>query len=182
MDIIPTQISALMVVETKLIYDERGSFARLFCDDELKDVLGGKPIRQINQSVTKTKGAIRGLHFQKPPFSEIKCVRCLRGRVFDVAVDLRENSETFLHWHGEVLSEDNARMMVIPEGFAHGFQTLEDDCELLYCHSQRYHPEAEDGLYYADPTLEIDWPLPPGMVSQRDQGFPMIAQRGRNLL
>lgn len=182
MDIIPTKINALTIIETNIISDERGSFARLFCDGDLKDLLGGQPIRQINQSITKTKGSIRGLHFQKAPFSEIKCVRCLRGRVFDVAVDLRENSETFLCWHGEILSADNARMMVIPKGFAHGFQTLEDDCELLYCHSQSYHPEAEDGLYYADPKLKIDWPLPPGTVSQRDQDFQLMADRDRIVL
>jgi dTDP-4-dehydrorhamnose 3,5-epimerase len=112
---------------------------------------------------------VRGLHFQFPPDSEMKFVRCLRGRVFDVAVDLRSESRTFLNWYAIELTPSNARMVVIPERFAHGFQTLEDDCELLYLHTQIYQPGSEGGLKYDDPRVAIDWPLPAQDLSQRDQ-------------
>lgn len=177
MELRPTPIKDLYLAQTDIFRDERGAFARLFCDEELAGALDGRLVKQINHSHTKEKATIRGMHFQKPPFSELKCVRCLKGSIFDVAIDLRENSPTYLKWHGEILSADNADMLVIPEGFAHGFQTLEDNCELLYLHTQSYRPGAEDALHYADPELDIEWPLPPSIVSEKDQRHSFLADR-----
>jgi dTDP-4-dehydrorhamnose 3,5-epimerase len=136
--------------------------------------IGNRAIVQVNSSVTNAKGAIRGLHFQHPPHAEMKIVRCLKGRIFDVAVDLRKGSPTFLHWHSEELSGDNRRMLIIPEGCAHGFQVLETFSELLYFHTHPYTREAEDGLRYDDPALGIRWPLPVADLSERDKNHPLI--------
>lgn len=182
MRLITTKIADLHVAETDRHQDERGSFMRLYCDHDLNADGKAKRVRQINQSTSQRKGTIRGLHYQLPPFSEIKYVRCLRGSVFDVAVDLRQDAPTYLQWHGEILSADNGRMMIIPKGFAHGFQTLEDECELLYLHTETYQPGAEGGLNYADPDLAIDWPLPPTMISDKDQNHTFLADRKEPLL
>jgi dTDP-4-dehydrorhamnose 3,5-epimerase len=119
-------------------------------------------------------GTVRGMHFQHPPYAEMKLVSCLRGEVFDVAVDLRKDSPTFLQWHGEILSEVNQRTFCMPEGFAHGFQTLTEDCELIYFHSATYAPEAEAGLNALDPRLAIAWPMPVVDRSVRDQQHAML--------
>ncbi len=169
-----TSIAGLWVAETKRITDARGSFARLYCSDELDPAVAGRPIVQINQSLTHQIGAIRGLHFQRPPHAEMKIVRCLSGRVWDVAVDLRRGSSTYLRWHAEELSPHNLRMMIIPEGCAHGFQVLEAASELLYLHTAAYAPEAESGVRFDDPSVAISWPLPPTVVSDRDQRLPFI--------
>ncbi len=154
--------------------DPRGSFARLYCEIELAPLIGGRKIVQINQSSTTNVGAIRGMHFQYPPHAEMKLVRCLKGRVWDVVVDLRAESPTFLTWHAEELSAMNTCMLVIPEGCAHGFQVLEPESELLYFHTAFYAPEAEGAVRYNDPKLGIDWPLPATDVSQRDTMHPLI--------
>jgi dTDP-4-dehydrorhamnose 3,5-epimerase len=125
-------------------------------------------------TLTARLGSARGLHFQAPPYAETKIVSCIRGEVFDVAVDLRQGSATFLQWHGEVLSAKNNRTLLIPEGFAHGFQTLEDECEMLYFHTAAYHPETEGGLNIADPRLAIRWPKPLRDISKRDLDHPYI--------
>jgi dTDP-4-dehydrorhamnose 3,5-epimerase len=168
MNVIPTPLAGLFVVETTPIADHRGAFARLFCERELAPVIGARRIVQVNHSRTSAVGAVRGMHFQKPPHAEMKLVRCLKGRVWDVAVDLRAGSPTFLRWHAEELSPGNARMMVIPEGFAHGFQVLEPESELLYLHTVFYEPAAEGGLSCEDTRLAIAWPLPVRDLSQRD--------------
>ncbi|CAG1021295.1 dTDP-4-dehydrorhamnose 3,5-epimerase [Methylococcales bacterium] len=168
MNILPTSLSGLFVVETTPVTDHRGAFARLFCERELAPILGGRHIAQINYSRTSAVGAVRGLHFQHPPHAEMKLVRCLRGRVWDVALDLRAASPTFLRWHAEELTPGNTRMMVIPEGFAHGFQVLEPDSELLYLHTTCYEPAAEDGLLCSDSRLDIAWPLAIRDLSLRD--------------
>ena len=157
-----------MVVETEPFTDHRGSFARLFCARELAQVIGDRTIVQVNHSCTATVGAVRGLHFQRPPYAEMKLVRCLKGRVWDLAVDLRTGSPTFLQWHAEELTPANTRMLVIPEGCAHGFQVLEASSELLYLHTAFHTPEAEDGIPYNDTLLAINWPLPVTDLSQRD--------------
>jgi dTDP-4-dehydrorhamnose 3,5-epimerase len=167
-------LAGVHVVDATPYADDRGSFARWFCARELVDVLAGRPIVQINHSRTVRVGAVRGLHFQHPPHGEMKLIRCLRGRVFDVAVDLRADSPTFLRWHAEELSADNARMVVIPEGFAHGYQVLEPDSELLYLHTATYEPSAEGGLRFDDPTLAIHWPLAVTDLSPRDANHPLI--------
>ena len=153
-DVKTTKVGAV-VLTRKPRGDERGFLERVYCADELADVLGTRSIVQINRTLTRTRGTVRGMHFQKAPFAELKVVTCLRGAVFDVAVDLRKGSPTFLASHAEILSADNFRSMVIPEGFAHGFQAITDDVELLYLHTARYEQSAEGGLRPTDPRLSI---------------------------
>ncbi len=172
--ILDTPIHDLKIVERQQLGDNRGFIARLFCVEELAAAGWYKPIIQINQTLTQKQGSIRGLHFQNVPYAEMKIVTCLRGAIWDVAVDLRTGSPTFLEWHAEELSAANHRALLIPEGFAHGFQTLCDDCELIYLHSRAYTPEAEAGLNPKDPTLTITWPLAITELSTRDAQHPMI--------
>ena len=174
-DIATTSLPGLNVLSRKPISDSRGLFERLFCIDELQDVLGKRRVVQVNRSLTKHKGSVRGLHFQHAPSAEMKFVSCLRGEVFDVAVDIRQGSATFLQWHAELLSSDNRKTLAIPEGFAHGFQTLTDDCEMFYIHTAAYNPSAEGGLNPQDPALAVAWPLPFTELSARDADHPMIA-------
>jgi len=174
MKIYPTEIPGLMIMENELHTDNRGAFSRLFCNESLKEHLGSSQIVQINHSITYTAGTVRGLHYQKPPHAEIKMVRCQKGKVWDIAVDLRSGSPTFLKWHAEELSSDNRRMMIIPEGCAHGFQTLEENSELLYLHTAPYTPSAEAGIQANDPLLAISWPLPIQDLSDRDRSHPLL--------
>lgn len=174
MKILDTPVADLKVVQSLPHRDARGAFVRLFCAHEPQPLLGNRQIAQINHSRTSQAGAVRGLHFQRPPHAELKMVRCLRGRVWDVAVDLRAGSSTFLQWHAEELARDDAQMLVIPEGFAHGFQALEPDSELLYLHTAFYHPPSEGGLRHDDPRLAISWPLPPRDLSPRDLAHPLL--------
>jgi len=169
-----TDIRGVWVVETDLREDKRGSFFRAFCDFELAEILDGRVIRQVNVSCTKSVGAIRGMHFQYPPEAEMKCVRCLAGAVWDVVVDLRKGSASFLKWFGVMLSADDANMIVIPEGCAHGFQVLEPASQLLYMHTAPYTPECEGGVRYDDPRIGIEWPLSVTDVSERDMGHPLL--------
>ena len=171
MNTLLTAIPGVMVIESQFKADSRGSFGRLFCEQELAALLEHRHIVQINHSRTSTAGTVRGLHYQHPPHAEMKFVRCLRGRVWDVAVDLRRDSATFLHWHAEELTPQNARMLVIPEACAHGFQVLEPDSELLYLHTAAYAADCEGGVAYSEPRLAIDWPLPVIQVSPRDVAF-----------
>ena len=166
-----TPIGGLWEVETAPHRDERGSLTRLFCADAFAVAFPDLRFVQVNHSLTRRRGTIRGLHFQRPPAAEWKLIRCLRGRVFDVAVDLREGSPTFGRWHAVLLSEDNQREILIPPGCAHGFQSLADDAELLYQHSQPYTPGCEDGVRHDDPRFGIAWPEPAAGLSPRDQGF-----------
>ena len=149
---------------------------RLFCRNELQSILQSKNIVQINHSLTRQKGAIRGMHFQYSPKAEAKIVKCLRGSVFDVIIDLRKDAPTFLKWNGEVLSAENMKMIYIPEGFAHGFQTLEENCELLYLHTEFYSPEHEGGVCYDDPKIGIKWPLEPTEISDKDEKYSLLPQ------
>jgi dTDP-4-dehydrorhamnose 3,5-epimerase len=165
-----TPVSGVYLVTGSQIADERGAFSRLFCADELHTIIGSKTIVQINQSTTRKVGAVRGLHYQNAPHAETKIVRCLRGRVFDVAVDLRRGSPTFLQFYSYELAPEDNTALVIPEGCAHGFQVLEPDSQLLYLHSNYYAPHAEGGVRFDDPKIRIQWPLPPTDLSQRDLG------------
>lgn len=169
-----TPLAGPIVAETDRSVDHRGTFARFFCERELSEVLGGQRIVQINHSVTYARGAVRGMHFQHPPHAEMKLIRCLRGKVWDVALDLRVGSPTFLRWHAEELTPDNGRMFVIPQGFAHGFQALETGSELLYLHTSAYAPESEGGVDCRDPLLGIEWPLPVTELSGRDLRHPPL--------
>lgn len=169
-----TAISDLYILERHPFSDKRGYLERLFCQQELNPVLKEKPIRQINRTLTRNKGTVRGMHFQYPPYSEAKIITCLRGEIFDVAIDLRKGSATFLQYHAVVLSEDNFQSFLIPDGFAHGFQALTSDCEMLYFHTADYHEGAESGLNATDPLLDIHWPLPVTERSERDSKLPML--------
>lgn len=173
-DVTPTPLAGLMLVTRHRRDDSRGFFSRLFCAQEMAGLGWRLPIAQINHSLTRQKGSVRGMHFQFPPYAEDKYVSCLRGEVFDVAVDLRQGSPSFMRWHGERLSAKNGRSMLIPQGFAHGFQSLDPDCELIYLHSQPYAAHAEGGLHPNDPHLAISWPLPVIDLSARDAGHPMV--------
>jgi len=167
-EILESTLSGLKVLQRLPRGDSRGYFERLFCEEELHELLNHKQIVQINHTSTTSSGTVRGLHYQCPPHAEVKLVSCLRGEVFDVAVDIRLESPTFLNWHAEILSAENHRTMVIPEGFAHGFQALSDNCELLYLHTSAYAQHAEAGLRYDDARLGIDWPLGVTDLSDRD--------------
>jgi dTDP-4-dehydrorhamnose 3,5-epimerase len=170
----PTQINGLQIIERKPIGDLRGFFERLFCQETLNKLLQGKTISQINLTHTRQKGAVRGLHFQLPPHAETKIVTCLKGQVWDVAVDLRQGSSTFLKHHGILLTEDNHQSYLIPEGFAHGFQARTPDCEILYFHTANYNAEAEGALNALDPRLAINWPEPVTGRSERDISHAML--------
>lgn len=174
MNIRLTPITNLVIVESQSFRDERGSLARLFCEKELSPIIGSRKIVQINHSYTQNAGTVRGLHFQHAPHAEMKLVRCLKGKVWDVVVDLRPKSSSFKQYYAQELSPQNTYMIVIPEGFAHGFQVLEAGSELLYLHTAFYNQQSEGGVRYDDPELGIAWPLPVTDISQRDSRYPNI--------
>jgi len=177
MKITHTAIQGLQIIESTAFQDERGAFSRLFCAQELAPILGHRHIVQINQSHTCKVGAIRGMHYQKAPQAEMKIVRCLKGRVFDVVVDLRQDSRTFLQWVALELSPEKRNVFVIPEGCAHGFQVLEANSELLYLHTAYYTPACEGAINFSDPILGIQWPLPPAELSARDKNHPFLNEQ-----
>jgi dTDP-4-dehydrorhamnose 3,5-epimerase len=167
----PTPIQGLWEITTAPRGDARGSLTRLYCADEFEEITPGLRFVQVNHSITAQRGTVRGMHFQRAPALEAKLIRCLRGSVFDVIVDVRENSPTFGRWHAVELTEANQRQVLIPAGCAHGFQSMADDSQLLYQHSAAYAPFCEDGLAFDDPRVDIRWPLPITEVSARDWGF-----------
>jgi dTDP-4-dehydrorhamnose 3,5-epimerase len=171
-----TAIDGLYEVERPRLGDARGFFSRFFDAEIFRRAGWDAPVVQMNHTRTEAAGVVRGMHFQRPPHGEWKYVSCLRGEVFDVAVDLRQGSATFGAWHGAILSEANGRSLLIPEGFAHGFQTLVPECELIYLHSATYAPAAEGGVNALDSSLAIAWPLPIAARSERDVGLPDINQ------
>ena len=154
--------------------DDRGAFARIFCAEALQAIGWPGAVAQINHSRTARRGTVRGLHYQRPPHAEAKLVVCIRGAVHDVAVDIRPGSPTRFTYAGVELSAETATAMYVPEGFAHGFQALSDDVELIYIHSAPYMAAAEAGLRHDDPRLGIDWPLPVTALSARDAAFAPI--------
>ena len=174
MNIEPTALAGVHVVHQPYAQDTRGGFARLYCERELAPLLAGRRIVQINGSITGEAGTVRGFHYQHPPHAEMKFVRCLRGRVWDVALDLRAGSETFLQWHAEELAAHDGRMLVLPEDVAHGFQALEADTELLYLHTAFYTPSAEAGVHCQDARAAVAWPMPVRGLSPRDQAHPPL--------
>ena len=169
-----TSLKGSYIIDLEPFADDRGWFARTFSKDEFGNIGHYKEWVQLNHSYTKQKGTIRGMHFQIPPFSEIKLVRCISGAVYDVIIDLREKSSTFLNYLGVDLSSVNKKMIYIPEGFAHGFQALTDDCELIYHHSQMYMPGVEAGIKYDEPLVNIHWPLPVSKISKKDNTHPRL--------
>ncbi len=169
-----TPLKDLKIIKHQLIKDSRGYLTRLFCQKTLSHLINKKKICQINKTLTKKKGTVRGLHFQQPPYSETKIVSCLKGEVWDVAVDLRKGSKTFLNYYAVVLSSKNHKSYIIPEGFAHGFQTLTSDCEMLYFHSAEYNKDAEGAVNAIDKKIRIKWPKRITEVSKRDRNHPML--------
>lgn len=167
-------LAGLKCVQRQRLGDSRGFLTRLFCTEELAQAGWGKPISQINHTYTQKQGTVRGLHYQQTPHAEMKLVTCLRGAIWDVAIDLRAGSPTFLHWHAVSLSADNGKALLIPEGFAHGFQAQTADVELVYCHSASYQAGAEAGLNPLDARLDIAWPLAITEMSDRDRNHPFL--------
>ena len=162
------------MIDLDLLEDERGFFARYFCEKEFSNAGLNTRWLQINNSMSCDVGTMRGLHFQRPPHAEVKLVRCLRGAIWDVVVDLREASETFGRWFGATLSDQNRTMMYVPKGFAHGFISLEPDTEILYLVSEFYAPESEGTLIWNDPDVGIKWPILPQIISEKDlNGAPL---------
>lgn len=175
---IETKLKGVLIVEPELIEDERGFFARTWTPHEF-EARGLNPrVAQCSISHNTLRGTLRGMHYQIKPHEEAKLVRCTRGAIYDVAVDLREDSETYLQWVAVELSEHNRRMFYVPEGMAHGYQTLEDGAEVSYQISEIYHPESARGLRWDDPAFGIAWPLPVSAMSERDRGLPFVG-RGR---
>ena len=171
-----TPICGVFELQTQPFADHRGAFLNAFRIQEpaFAEAWGERPIAQVNLSRSEAVGTIRGLHLQAPPHSEAKLVRCLQGRVWDVAVDLRRDSATYGQWQAIELSPDQGNALIIPEGCAHGFQVLEPSSELLYLHSGAWVPEAETGVRWDDPRLAITWPLPPTELSNRDCSLPLL--------
>jgi dTDP-4-dehydrorhamnose 3,5-epimerase len=175
-DVRETPLQGLKLVQRNPVSDGRGHLDRIFCAQDLQESISGKGIVQINHTLTIRRGAVRGMHAQRPPHAETKLVACLRGAAFDVAVDIRRGSPTFLKWHAEILSAGNHRTLLIPEGFAHGFQALTDDCEMLYLHTAAYHPESECALNATDPGIGIRWPEEIAEMSPRDAAHPLVTR------
>jgi dTDP-4-dehydrorhamnose 3,5-epimerase len=167
-----TAIDGAYIIDVTRIGDDRGFFGRLWCQKEFEEMGLVANICQSNIGVSSKAGTLRGLHFQKPPYQEVKIVRCSRGAMFDVIVDLRPDSRTFKHWFGVELNQNNARMLYVPEGCATGYQTLVDDTEMYYHASQFYHPESATGVRYNDPAFNIEWPLEISVISDNDTSWP----------
>ncbi|MBT1700349.1 dTDP-4-dehydrorhamnose 3,5-epimerase [Fulvivirgaceae bacterium PWU4] len=163
-----TKLKGAFIIDVKRLEDERGFFARVWCRREYEQMGLNAELVQASMSYNKQKGTLRGLHFQMPPYAETKIVRCTSGMIYDVIVDLRPESETYLQWISVELSGENARMLYVPEGFAHGFITLEDHTSIQYMAGQYYTSGAETGIRYDDPALNIHWPVAPSVISERD--------------
>ncbi len=169
-----TTIESVWIITPELKIDKRGFFARTFCLDELKDHDINFQIVQANSSLTKKKGTIRGMHVQTKPKEEAKIVQCIKGKIYDVIIDLREKSPTRYQWIAEELTEENRKMIYIPKGFAHGFQTLTDNCELQYFMDEFYSPQYANGIRWSDPFFNITWPLKDISSSEKDESWPLI--------
>jgi len=168
-----TRLKGAFIIELEKFEDERGFFSRVWCQQELAAHGLVSQIAQANISFNKKKGTLRGLHYQLPPYEEVKIMRCTRGAIYDVIVDLRPDSATYRQWLGVELTEDNYQMLYVPQNFAHGYQTLTDNAEVFYPTSQFYTPQAEGGIRWDDPTFTIEWPvMPPPVISEKDGNWP----------
>lgn len=161
-------LEGALIIQPKIFKDKRGAFKNFFEDKEFKNILKKFKVNQLNISHNLLKGTIRGLHYQEKPFEEKKLIFCIKGRVWDVIVDLRKSSKTYLQWYGIEISKENSKIIFIPKGFAHGFQTLTPNTELVYLHDGRYNKKYENGIYYNDKILKIDWPLKVKNISVKD--------------
>lgn len=171
-----TDLDGVWLIEASPITDERGSFARTFCIDEMEALALEYRFVQHSLSRSVEKHTLRGLHFQRAPHQEVKLVSCLKGAIWDVAVDLRPQSRSYCRWTAAELSADNMRQLYIPEGFAHGFLSLTEDAVVGYLISARYHPASAAGARYDDPALAIDWPAKPAVMSEKDGNWPLLAE------
>jgi len=172
MKFIKTDLKDAYIIELEKKEDNRGFFARAWCTKEFKQNRLQSNIVQCNISYTNTKGSIRGMHFQLRPYQEVKLIRCISGEVYDVIIDLRKESPTYKKWQGVKLSDHNYKMLYVPKGFAHGFQTLKSNSVVFYAVSEFYHPEAEKGIRWNDPAFNIAWPLEATEISERDESHP----------
>ena len=182
MEFIPAHIQGLYTIRLKKLEDERGWFARTFCKKEFRQIGFEKEFVQFNHSFNKNKGTLRGMHFQNSPYAETKLIRCIQGSVYDVAIDLRKGSPTFLQSFGTELSAENMNSIFIPEGFAHGFQTLEDNSALIYHHTQYYAPNADEGVRFDDPVFNISWNLPVTTISEKDKTYKLIGNNFKGII
>jgi len=171
-----TNLSGLIKVAAETRNDDRGTFARAYCEEEFKAQGLETGFVQANVAYTKRAGILRGLHYQVQPWAETKLVCCIKGAIFDVAVDVRPGSPTFLHWAGVELSEGDGIAMYIPQGFAHGYQAVSDNAGVFYMSSAPYKSSAEAGIRYDDPSIRIHWPLPPREISDKDRSWPSISE------
>jgi len=167
-----TDLAGAYLIEIEPLVDERGFFARTFDEEEFRSHELSSCLIQASVSFNPIKGTLRGMHFQADPYPEAKLVRCTRGAIHDVIVDLRPESATNKHWVGVELSAENHKMLYVPEHFAHGFATLEDDTEVAYQMSERYSPGASRGVRWDDPAFSIDWPIGVAVISERDRAWP----------
>jgi dTDP-4-dehydrorhamnose 3,5-epimerase len=167
-----TALKGAFILEVKQLEDERGFFGRTWCKKEMEDHGLNGNVVQANMSYNKKKGTVRGMHFQNPPYAETKLIRCTKGAIYDVIIDLRKDSPTYKQWIGVELTEQNHKMLYVPENFAHGFITLEDNTEVAYQVTQYYTPGAEGGIRWDDPSFTIQWPVPVELVSDKDQNHP----------
>ena len=172
MNFTETPLKGAYLIELQKREDDRGFFSRAFCRDEFDKYGLNSEILQINNSLSKDKGTLRGMHYQLAPMAEDKMVRCIKGALFDVIIDLRPESETYCQWFGQTLSAENRTMMYVPKGFAHGFLTLEKDTEAFYMVTEKYGPERERGIRYNDPKFNIQWPAVPQVISEKDLLHP----------
>ncbi|GBO82747.1 dTDP-4-dehydrorhamnose 3,5-epimerase [Marinobacter salsuginis] len=166
-----TEISGSYLIDVKRIGDDRGFFGRLWCEREMEEMGLVSSIKQSNIGVSPLKGTLRGLHYQTAPHQEVKIIRCPRGAIYDVIVDLRPDSPTFKKWFAVELTAENSRMLYVPEGCATGYQTLVDDTEIYYHTSEFYHPESATGVRHDDPAFGIEWPLPIAAISDNDKNW-----------
>jgi dTDP-4-dehydrorhamnose 3,5-epimerase len=170
-----TKLKGSFIVSPKPFEDDRGFFARWYCDNEFAEQGLYTSYTQCNQSGTNGRGSIRGMHFQKPPYAEVKLVKCVSGKILDVIVDIRKGSETFLQWFGIELSTENKKALYVPKGFAHGFQALTDYAEIIYMVSDPYNKESEGGIRYNDEKVGIAWPMPVNKISGKDLDIPLLS-------
>ena len=175
MTFLETKISGVFEIRLELVHDERGFFTRSWCQKEFASHGLNSRLVQCNISGSLRKGTLRGMHYQGAPYAETKIIRCTRGSIFDVAIDLRPDSPTYKGWTAAILTAGNHHMLCIPEGCAHGFLTLEDDCEVFYQMSEFYHPETARGVRWNDPAFGIAWPGKAEVISARDASYPDFA-------
>lgn len=178
MKFIPTLIEGLMIIEVEPIRDERGCFYRTYCRETLKGQGIDFNVLQCSVSNNKLKGTIRGMHYQEEPFAESKLVRCTSGKIYDVILDIRKESSTFLKWVSVELTPTNNREVYIPKGLAHGFQTLEDNSEVFYMMDENYHAQSARGVRWNDPVFNIVWPLPCSNITKKDSEYTDFSAKG----